>query len=161
MGSHAGPARARVPLAIGDDQKLCQEQCRAKPRCGIHLRRRYTPTSVLGCTNVGDGGRPTRACRFAVRYRDFRERRVSRPRDAIGKRETLSIERARARAFLFHTNHSRGTLSPTSDLTPDLARDRSRVDFAARPILRTDASRVSLPRKSRGVRDFPRTLDLC
>jgi len=70
--SHAGPARARVPLAIGDDQKLCQEQCRggrAKPRCGIHLRRRNTPTSVprVGCTNTAaTTGRPsrTRAYRF-------------------------------------------------------------------------------------------------
>jgi len=39
-GSRTGPARVRVPLAIGDDQKLCQEQCAAAApnRDGVHLR---------------------------------------------------------------------------------------------------------------------------
>lgn len=49
--SRAGPARARVPLAIGDDQKLCQEQ-RARPRQTAMVYTYdsvYTPTSVPWC----------------------------------------------------------------------------------------------------------------
>lgn len=119
--AHAGPARARVPLAIGDDQKLCQEQCRggrAKPRCGIHLRSPVTPTSVNQHRRVE---RPTRrVSAAAVRYRDsYASAACIRRRDREMRRGERGDLEARDRArsivrlylslslFFFFTNSSR------------------------------------------------------
>lgn len=108
-----GGNRRAGPLAIGDDQKLCQEQ-RARPTAPN--RGWCTPTIVVYTPTYGALVPPTHqvdvksasVCTSCVRYRDLRERHISRMENARGGggegggRELLENGRDRA----FYTNRA-------------------------------------------------------